>query len=532
MVRILLVVVRQMGSQEERASLEEEAFTVASAPGKVLLTGAYLVLERPNAGLVVSTSARFYAIAKPISSTADEKSWAWSWADIVVVSPQLSKKTAYKLSLRNFTLRNVSSSAKDGNLFVEKALELAIGGAYAICQEKQKEQNFKKILLKGLQVTILGSNDFYSYRKHIETKGLPLTSSTLSSLPHFSPITFNSIGDSTADIQVPEVAKTGLGSSAAMTSAVVASVLHYLGAVQLTSSSWQDPEGLETVHAISQAAHSLAQGKIGSGFDVSAAVFGSQRYVRFSQQVLSSTQDSSKYMPMSEVAVSLLNERWDTERQEFALPPLLQLIVGEPGFGGSHTPSMVGAIQRWRKADPQKAEAVWTELGQFNTDVERGLFSLKTLAKDHVQEYESALECCDDSTAEQWKEKVKGEVHRLVVDALLVTRHAFLKVRALLQKMGEAAGVPVEPPPQTALLDATMNMEGVLFAGVPGAGGYDAAFAITLRLPSRNRVEKLWSRQGVLALCVVEDARGVQIEDMDPREQSAAAALHDLTLES
>lgn len=34
-----------------------------SSTGKVLLTGAYLVLEKPNAGLVLSTSARFYASA-------------------------------------------------------------------------------------------------------------------------------------------------------------------------------------------------------------------------------------------------------------------------------------------------------------------------------------------------------------------------------------------------------------------------------------------------------------------------------------
>lgn len=524
-----------MDSQEERAS-SDEASIVASAPGKVLLTGAYLVLEQPNAGLVISTSARFFAIAKPIYSTVDEESWSWTWTDVIVLSPQLSKKTVYKLSLRNFTLQNVSSSIKDGNLFVEKALELAIGGAYAISQDKQDQQNFKKILLKGLQITILGSNDFYSYRKHIETKGLPLTNSTLSSLPHFSPITFNSVLESSASIQVPEVAKTGLGSSAAMTSAVVASVLHYLGAVQLPCSSdlaGQDSiaAGLETVHAISQAAHSLAQGKIGSGFDVSAAVFGSQRYVRFSPQVLSSTQDGSKFLPLPEVVRSLLSEQWDAKRQEFALPPLLQLIVGEPGFGGSHTPSMVGAIQRWRKTHPQKAEALWSELGQCNMDVERGLSSLKMLAKDHLHEYGNAIEACDDSTAEQWKEKCKGDTHLLVLEALLATRCAFLKVRALLRQMGEAAGVPVEPPPQTTLLDATMNMEGVLFAGVPGAGGYDAVFAITLGLSARDRVEKMWSQQGVLALCVVEDPHGVQLEDSDPR-QSVTTKLHGLRLES
>ncbi len=34
--------------------------------------------------------------------------------------------------------------------------------------------------------------------------------------------------------------------------------------------------------------------------------------------------------------------------------------------------------------------------------------------------------------------------------------------------MGELAGVPIEPPSQTRLADATMSVPGCLFAGVPG----------------------------------------------------------------
>lgn len=34
--------------------------------------------------------------------------------------------------------------------------------------------------------------------------------------------------------------------------------------------------------------------------------------------------------------------------------------------------------------------------------------------------------------------------------------------------MGNAAGVPIEPPEQTAILDATIALPGVLVAGVPG----------------------------------------------------------------
>lgn len=52
-------------------------FRVASAPGKVLMTGGYLILERPNAGIVLSTNARFYAIVKPLYEELKPDSWAW-----------------------------------------------------------------------------------------------------------------------------------------------------------------------------------------------------------------------------------------------------------------------------------------------------------------------------------------------------------------------------------------------------------------------------------------------------------------------
>ena len=50
---------------------------VASAPGKVLITGGYLILERPNAGIVLSTNARFYAIVRPLHEEILPESWAW-----------------------------------------------------------------------------------------------------------------------------------------------------------------------------------------------------------------------------------------------------------------------------------------------------------------------------------------------------------------------------------------------------------------------------------------------------------------------
>lgn len=36
-------------------------FSTVSAPGKILIAGGYLVLERPNIGITLAATSRFYA---------------------------------------------------------------------------------------------------------------------------------------------------------------------------------------------------------------------------------------------------------------------------------------------------------------------------------------------------------------------------------------------------------------------------------------------------------------------------------------
>lgn len=56
-----------INSEQRKKTLE----ICCSAPGKVLITGGYLVLERPNKGLVLSVDARFYTSIKPIQEYFD-----------------------------------------------------------------------------------------------------------------------------------------------------------------------------------------------------------------------------------------------------------------------------------------------------------------------------------------------------------------------------------------------------------------------------------------------------------------------------
>ncbi|KAF3339311.1 putative phosphomevalonate kinase [Carex littledalei] len=295
---------------------------VVSAPGKVLLTGGYLVLERPNAGIVLSTTARFYAIVRPIYDEIMPDSWAW-------------------------------------------------------------------------------------------------------------------------------VAKTGLGSSAAMTTSVVASLLHYLGAVSIPLSGNKYTEngnginsGLDLVHAIAQSAHCIAQGKIGSGFDVSSAVYGSQKYVRFSPQVLTSTQDSS-WRRLPEIVSDVLKQKWDHENKPFSLPPFLTLLLGEPGTGGSSTPSMVGSVKKWQNSDPTTSQEIWQKLADSNSLLELQLKNLNKYSLDHYDSYKHVITACSRLPYNNWIEMVSDQVGELIVKSLLATREAFLQIRHFLCEMGKNAGVPV-----------------------------------------------------------------------------------------
>ena len=48
-----------------------------------------------------------------------------------------------------------------------------------------------------------------------------------------------------------------------------------------------------------------------------------------------------------------------------------------------------------------------------------------------------------------------------------------------MREMGNLAGVPIEPPEQTALLDTCMSVAGVIGGGVPG--GKSDHFCLPLR---------------------------------------------------
>ena len=85
--------------------------------------------------------------------------------------------------------------------------------------------------------------------------------------------------------------------------------------------------------------------------------------------------------------------------------------------------------------------------------------------------------------------------------------------------MGKESSVPIEPDTQTDLLEASLKANGVLIAGVPGAGGYDAIFCIIADDGNDvdstfHRLLDVWERRGVRAcpLLAREEKWGMRLE--------------------
>ena len=84
-----------------------------------------------------------------------------------------------------------------------------------------------------------------------------------------------------------------MGSSAALATSLVGALLQWFGVIRLGHRA--GGEDRRVLHNLAQLAHAVAQGKIGSGFDVAAAVYGTQVYQRFSPEVRIPTFNKSIY---------------------------------------------------------------------------------------------------------------------------------------------------------------------------------------------------------------------------------------------
>ncbi|KAJ4354606.1 phosphomevalonate kinase [Didymosphaeria variabile] len=407
-----------------------------SAPGKVFVAGGYLVLDRKYTALVFGLDARIHVEIEPIRTKSGV-----TLSEIIVRSPQF-REAAWEYGYR----------LTEGD------------GGIAVTQLRAP--------IAPSSISILADQAYYS------NPGTPLS-------PSSRFLKF--------DVALSDAHKTGLGSSAALVTAFTAAVLSYY--LSKDEFDLEKEEGKRVLHNLSQASHCAAQGKVGSGFDIASAVYGSCLYRRFSPSLLSSLPAPGAASFAQKLRALVEGDTWDVEiaKAKVKMPRGLRLVMCDVDCG-SQTPGMVKKVLKWREENPQEADRIW---GSCRGGMRGGGGAY-------------AVGDGGDGDYKKLKDIIASN-------------------RALIREMSKASDVPIEPPQQTQLLDACSAVPGVVGGVVPGAGGYDA---IVLLLEDKEevigelrKVVEIWKVDGegdggvtigkVGILGVREDMVGVRREDVE-----------------
>lgn len=74
---------------------------------------------------------------------------------------------------------------------------------------------------------------------------------------------------------------------------------------------------------------------------------------------------------------------------------------------GSHTPTLVSKVLKWRKEQPEEANKLWTELGAYNSKVEQHFRDLTSAFTNNESAYTETVAELAQLTASQ----VKGALY-------------------------------------------------------------------------------------------------------------------------
>ncbi|CAB4252684.1 similar to Saccharomyces cerevisiae YMR220W ERG8 Phosphomevalonate kinase [Maudiozyma barnettii] len=394
-----------------------------SAPGKALLAGGYLVLDPKYESFVVALSARMHAVVSSTtvpdndnkliinvkSSQFNNNEWNYSVSKDQGYDP--IERDGKSNPFIEFTISNVCNYFSDNESFDNKiTIEIFSDAEY-----HSKENS------------LIMSNNYMSFPFHKKN--------------------------------IQDVPKTGLGSSAGLVTVLTTALSSvFLKDLDVSSIKYQ-----HTIHNLAQIAHCQAQGKIGSGFDVAAATYGSIIYRRFLPEIISqlpelSVDNFERYHNALKDVVDTCN--WKMIASPTNLPKGFKLIMGDVNTG-SETVKLVQKVKKWYANNQPHSLDVYNCIDENNMKIIQLCKTLDSLSKTDTVYYSQLLEGLYNGYTDDFKE-------------LKEFKHAFLTIRKNFRLISKESGADIEPSIQTELLDNCIQIKGVLAGVVPGAGGFDA----------------------------------------------------------
>lgn len=445
-----------------------------SAPGKALVAGGYLVLDPDYPAFVTALLARMHAVSsKKDPSPAASAGTSTPSHSITICLPQF-KQGIWTYAAELDSPQRVVEANGRFNPFAEAAVATVLS-----------------YVAPSTPVS-LNINIYSDPGYHTQPRELLCVHSLTNGAKQF---TYHSK-------PIEQVPKTGLGLSAGLVTVVVASMLAHLGVPKGSDSQ-------ATVHNLAQIAHCCAQKKVGLGFDVAAAVYGSIRYQRFPPEPLqklfvhAALQGGANNVIEPDVQADysrelrhLVDHEWPFKHDKCALPPHIRLVIGDI-HGGLLTPKLVATVMQWRQKHPKEALAVYTDLDNANRGAMRALAALSSFYEQDKDAYRLAVR------------------DFLILGAAAAgpfgdLRAAICEIRKQLQRLLRESAADIEPPLQTTLLDDCMTLDGCIGGVVPGAGGFDAICLLMID-----------SSADTLSQSTCNDSRFSQVLWLDLLEQSS-----------
>ena len=414
--------------------LEPRAF---STPGKALIIGGYLVLDPRYKAFVLALSARMHAVVKA-SSKPDIPG-----VYLKVKSSQFNNNQwNYKVSRQNgFVPLEINDLT---NPFVEQV----IFNVFNYFSPETMKFNY-------IEIDIFSDPAFHS------TEGSKRKSNQ-----------FKSFNFHNKDIN--EVNKTGLGSSAGLVTVLTAALCYVV--MDGNDLNLSDSRHLKMIHNLSQVSHCQAQGKIGSGFDVAAATYGSIIYQRFQPAIIADLpvmeiNDVNKY---HDALKSLIDDvDWHITCEPVKLPPKLKIIMGDV-HSGSETVKLVSTVQKWYAENLPRSHEIYEEINRNNIVAVNTLIKLYHVSEEKPEYYNKMIDDLNHDKNDDPDIKVLAE--------------SIERIRELFRTITKESGAAIEPLEQTQLLNACLELRGVIGGVVPGAGGRDA---ISLIMTENTDIKKI-----------------------------------------
>ena len=390
---------------------------IIKSPGKSLLSGGYLILDKSKRGLVINIDAYIscesYYLIKGKSNESEKNSLLFN-----IYSEYLNQNFNYIVSMdfnNDNELKIFEKNDKD-NKWIKNCI------ISSLLIYLSKNNNFNDLFNSNnkieINITIKSDYRFYSYSPD----------------------------------NISQKIKTGLGSSSAFINSLTSNLILTYDKIlnkkiypkNIVIKNLVDNNIKAIILGSCLLSNNLSQNKIGSCFDIISSLFGSQIFIQTQQNIF---LNSPFYL--NEENKSKINNFIEYLKSEY-IPNILFLNENN-------------------KYLKNKIYFVSIEIGS-NTRI----FVKKVLEYANNKKKDKLFDDDLFSQLNALNEKIINVfLNNSNIDNSLI-KELCIKYRIILRKISEESKVDIEPGILTPLLDNLIKLDDIIYAICPGAGGYDS----------------------------------------------------------